>query len=85
MALPAGTTAPDFTLTTKTAEGPALWSLHEHVGSSNLVLLFVPMAFTGVCTKELCEISAGLSDYSSLNATVVGISGDRSVCSSCMG
>jgi peroxiredoxin len=77
MALPAGTTAPDFTLTTKTAEGPALWSLHEHVGSSNLVLLFVPMAFTGVCTKELCEISAGLSDYTTLNATVVGISGDN--------
>ncbi len=77
MALTVGTTAPDFTLTTKTPEGPALWSLHEHVGSSNLVLLFVPMAFTGVCTKELCEISQGLSEYASLNATVVGISGDN--------
>jgi peroxiredoxin len=77
MALSVGTTAPDFTLTTKTPEGPALWSLHEHVGSSNLVLLFVPMAFTGVCTKELCEISQGLSEYASLNATVVSISGDN--------
>jgi glutaredoxin-dependent peroxiredoxin len=77
MALPVGTTAPDFTLSTKTPDGPALWTLHEHVGSSNLVLLFVPMAFTGVCTKELCEISAGLSDYTTLNATVVAISGDN--------
>jgi peroxiredoxin len=77
MAISVGTTAPDFTLTTKTPEGPALWNLREHVGSSNLVLLFVPMAFTGVCTKELCEISQGLAEYASLNATVVGISGDN--------
>ncbi|MBU6301103.1 MAG: redoxin domain-containing protein [Verrucomicrobia bacterium] len=77
MAISVGTTAPDFTLTTKTPEGPALWNLREHVGSSNLVLLFVPMAFTGVCTKELCEISQGLSEYTGLNATVVGISGDN--------
>ncbi len=77
MALAVGTPAPDFTLSTKTAEGPALWKLGEHVGSSNIVLFFVPMAFTGGCTKELCEITATMTDYTALDATVVGISGDN--------
>ena len=35
------------------------------------------MAFTGVCTAEFCEISAGISDYESLDAKVLGISGDN--------
>jgi peroxiredoxin len=35
------------------------------------------MAFTGVCTKEMCEVSAGLNQYASLNADVLGISGDN--------
>lgn len=77
MALSAGTKAPDFTLTTKTANGPELWTLSKNVGSNNILLLFVPMAFTGVCTKELCEISNSINDYTALNATVVGISGDN--------
>jgi len=77
MALSAGTKAPDFTLCTKTANGPELWTLSKNVGSSNIVLLFVPMAFTGVCTQELCEISNSINDYTALNATVIGISGDN--------
>jgi len=77
MALSVGTPAPDFTLCTKTADGPALWKLSDHVGSSNLVLLFVPMAFTGVCTQEFCEITNTMADYTALDATVVGISGDN--------
>ena len=40
------------------------------------VLLFFPLAFTGVCTQEMCDITAGLSQYSGLNADVVGISVD---------
>ena len=35
------------------------------------------MAFTGVCTEEFCAVSAGLGDYVSLSAKVVGISGDN--------
>ena len=42
----------------------------------NTVLLFVPLAFTGVCTGELCDITAGLSSYTDLNADVIGISVD---------
>ena len=44
MTLQAGDTAPDFTLVTKTSEGPQLVTLSEQIGSANIVLLFVPMA-----------------------------------------
>ena len=77
MALTVGTPAPDFTVTTLGANGPELFKLSEHIGQSNLLLLFVPMAFTGVCTKEFCEISGGINEYTALSAKVVGISGDN--------
>ena len=77
MSIKAGDQAPDFTLVTKTAEGPQLVTLSALIGKSNIVLLFVPMAFTGTCTIEFCEISAGLADYRTLDATVLGISGDN--------
>ena len=77
MTINVGDQAPDFTLVTKTAEGPKLVTLNDEIGSANLVLLFVPMAFTGVCTKEFCDISAGLADYEALDAKVFGISGDN--------
>jgi peroxiredoxin len=72
-----GTKAPDFTLTTATAEGPKQITLSAEIGKHNILLLFVPMAFTGVCTTELCEISKGIGSYDSLDCTVYGISGDN--------
>lgn len=77
MAINIGDKAPDFTLVTKTADGPALVRLSEQVGTANILLLFVPMAFTGVCTTELCDITQGLSQYQDLDAKVFGISGDN--------
>ncbi len=77
MALTVGTQAPDFTLTSKTADGPKLVSLADYKGKSNVLILFFPMAFTGVCTEEFCSVSQGLSDYEAVNATVLGISGDN--------
>lgn len=76
MPLAVGTTAPDFTLKTKTAEGLKDIKLSDNFGKTNTVLLFVPLAFTGVCTAELCEISGGISAYASLNAQVLVISVD---------
>lgn len=76
MALSVGTAAPDFTVSTLGANGPELFKLSENIGSSNILLLFVPMAFTGVCTTEFCELSNGINAYTALNAKVVGISGD---------
>ena len=76
MALSTGTPAPDFTLKSKTAEGLKDVTLSANFGSKNTVLLFFPLAFTGVCTQELCDITAGLGQYSGLNADVIGISVD---------
>jgi peroxiredoxin len=75
--LSTGTKAPDFTLSTATADGPKQVTLSAEVGRKNILLLFVPMAFTGVCTTELCEISKGIGAYDSLDCTVYGISGDN--------
>ena len=71
-----GDNAPDIKLTTLSANGPVHVSLSEHQGSP-VVLLFVPMAFTGVCTKELCSVTGELSEYNDLGAKVIAISGDN--------
>jgi len=42
----------------------------------NVVLLFFPLAFTSVCTAELCSVRDNLSRYDQLNAEVFGISVD---------
>ncbi len=42
----------------------------------NVLLLFFPMAFTGVCTKELCSVRDNIAQYNSANAQVLGISVD---------
>jgi peroxiredoxin len=72
-----GDKAPDFKLTTLGSDGPAFTTLSENAGKSNTLVLFFPMAFTGVCTQEFCDLTASLPDYTSLNAAVVGISGDN--------
>jgi glutaredoxin-dependent peroxiredoxin len=76
MALATGTKAPDFTLKSKNADGLRDVTLSANFGKKQTVLLFVPLAFTGVCTSELCDITAGLSQYTALGADVIGISVD---------
>jgi len=76
MAISTGDTAPDFTLVTIGADGPELFTLSDALKESKVVLLFVPMAFTSVCTTEFCDLSNGLAEYESLGAKVIGISGD---------
>lgn len=76
MAIAVGTKAPDFTLKSKDAEGVKDIKLSDNFGKRNTVLLFFPLAFTSVCTNEMCEISQGIKAYEALNATVYGISVD---------
>jgi len=76
MALSVGTKAPDFTLKSKQASGLVDVKLSNNFGKKNTVLLFFPLAFTGVCTKEMCDISAGLNAYTGMNADVIGVSVD---------
>ncbi|MCS6930399.1 MAG: peroxiredoxin [Saprospiraceae bacterium] len=67
-----GKKAPDFTLR---ASDKSQVSLKDYRGQ-NVVLLFFPLAFTGVCTKELCYMRDNLSEYEKLNAQVLAISVD---------
>jgi len=76
MAIQVGAKAPDFNLKSKQAAGLVDVKLSENFGKKNTVLLFFPAAFTGVCTQEMCDVTAGLQSYSSLNADVIGISVD---------
>ncbi|MGB8356971.1 MAG: redoxin domain-containing protein [Chthoniobacteraceae bacterium] len=76
MALAVGSKAPDFTLKSKNADGLVDVSLSANLGSKNTLILFFPLAFTGVCTTELCDVSQGLQGFSDLNASVIAISVD---------
>lgn len=67
-----GQQAPDFSLFSADKQKV---SLSDFKGK-NVVLLFFPQAFTGVCTEELCSVRDNLSQYESLNAQVLGISVD---------
>lgn len=76
MPLAKGTKAPDFTLKNKTAAGVKDVRLSDNFGRKNTVLLFFPAAFSSVCTTELCDVTAGLGEYSGLDAEVYAISVD---------
>jgi peroxiredoxin len=76
MPLAIGAKAPDFTLKSKTADGLQDVKLSDAFGQQQTVLLFFPLAFTGVCTEEMCDMSAGLGDYEQLGAKVIAISVD---------
>ena len=77
MSIQVGDTAPEFSLVSLTADGPQVVTLNSLTSESNVLLLFVPMAFTGGCTEEFCAITKSLDAYKSLDAKVVGISGDN--------
>ena len=76
MAISAGTKAPDFTLKSKQASGLVDVKLSDNFGKKNTVLLFFPLAFTSVCTKEMCDLTAGLGGYAGLDADIIGVSVD---------
>ena len=76
MPLAVGSKAPDFTLKSKTADGLKDVKLSDNFGKKQTVLLFFPLAFTGVCTQEMCDQSGGLGDYEKLGADVIAISVD---------
>lgn len=67
-----GQTAPDFTLY-ETMQ--VKHTLSDYKGKP-VVLLFFPMAFTGVCTKELCSVRDDIGNYQGLNAQILAISVD---------
>ena len=76
MPLAIGTKAPDFTLKSKKGEAISDVKLSDNFGKTNTVLLFFPLAFTSVCTQEMCDITGGIAAYESLNAKVIAVSVD---------
>ena len=74
MALTVGQTAPDFSLYDSDKQKVTLTDFHD---KKNVLLLFYPLAFTNVCTKELCGVRDDISRYSNANAEVLGISVDH--------
>jgi peroxiredoxin len=76
MAITKGSKAPDFNLKSKQASGLVDVKLSNNFGKKNTVVLFFPLAFTSVCTQEMCDLTAGLGAYASLNADVIAISVD---------
>ena len=76
MALSVGSKAPDFTLKSMGPNGLEDITLSANFGVQATVVLFFPLAFTGVCTQEFCDVTAGLKNYQDLNAEVIGISVD---------
>jgi len=73
MSIQLGQSAPDFNLYANMNEQ---FCLSDFKGTKNVLLLFFPQAFTGVCTKELCSIRDNISQYNNMNAQVFGISVD---------
>lgn len=76
MPIAVGSKAPDFTLKSKDANGLKDITLSANFGKKNTVLLFFPLAFTGVCTQEFCDVTQGISAYGDIGADVIGVSVD---------
>ena len=72
MAIKVGDKAPSFKLYSSDKKEIAL----EDYQGKNVVLLFFPAAFTGVCTTELCSMRDNIADYSGLNAEILAVSVD---------
>lgn len=72
MKIEVGSIAPDFSLYSSEKEKISLSDYKD----KNIILLFFPLAFTGVCTKELCNVRDHIALYNNANAIVLGISVD---------
>lgn len=73
MALEVGTQAPDFTLKDQNHEEITLSSLRHE---KNVLVVFYPLAFSGVCTGELCQLRDDLDQFQNADVQVVAVSVD---------
>jgi peroxiredoxin len=74
MALSVGNDAPDIEL--PLAVSKEKFKLSDFRGKQPVIVLFFPLAWTGVCTSEMCSIRDTYQQYQDLNAKVIGISVD---------
>lgn len=74
MAIEVGQQAPDIEL--PVAGSQEKFKLSDYQGKQPVVLLFFPLAWTGVCTQQMCDTRDSMNKYDQLGAKVVGISVD---------
>ncbi|MEY9871248.1 peroxiredoxin [Streptacidiphilus sp. MAP12-33] len=73
MAIEVGSPAPEFSLKNQHGE---LVSLADFRGEKNVVLVFYPFAFTGVCTGELCSLERELPSFQNEDVQILAVSND---------
>jgi len=73
MTLEIGSAAPDFSLTNQFGESVSLSSFK---GNKNVVVLFYPFAFSGICTGELCGLRDDLGAFQNDDVQLLAISCD---------
>lgn len=73
MPIEAGAEAPDFVLKDQNNQEVRLSDLR---GSKNVLLVFYPLAFTGICQGELCEVRDNLNAYVNDDVQVLTVSVD---------
>ncbi len=76
MTIELGQKAPDFTAPACDGSQVQPMTLSKELGKENVVLAFFPLAFSSVCTEELCQFRDGLAEFNKLKAKVFGISVD---------
>jgi mycoredoxin-dependent peroxiredoxin len=73
MPLQVGDQAPDFTLTDQNNKQ---WTLSEFCGDRNVLVVFYPLAFSPVCTGELCQLRDDLAEFQNSDVQVLAVSVD---------
>lgn len=73
MAVEVGSEAPDFTLNDYNKQQVTLSSFR---GTKNVLLVFYPFAFSGICNGELCQLRDELATYEDEEVQVLGVSVD---------
>ena len=73
MSLEVGDRAPEFSLKNQSGE---MVSLVDFAGKKNVLVMFYPFAFSGICTGEICEINEDLPKFQNDDAEMISISCD---------
>jgi mycoredoxin-dependent peroxiredoxin len=73
MTVEVGSQAPDFTLKDYNNQQVTLSSFR---GSSHVLVVFYPFAFSGICQGELCQLRDEFDDYTGADVQVLGVSVD---------
>ncbi len=77
MSIKTGDQMPDFSLNSFShSDELKKYSISDYKGKKNVLLVFFPMAFTGVCTEQNCTISDTVGDFASKDVEVFGVSVD---------